>query len=305
MEDNKIQAQIDNSGDNEGAIIGVQNNNNYGLSAVEAIQIYNTLFQSNFPILEQIARQTAEARTIELRDEIFAELERMKFKEYGYFADPDIQYVLIQAEKEYARRGGEELRKLLCTLLIRRLQSNKSLMRICLNEAINIIPLLTPKHISLLSLKFIVVHTKSPNVDSLEHLVEYIENILIPFACYDYSAMDYRHLTFCRCGQDAKGRYLGVQLAYHYPDLFTFKGDPLHEEHISYRYANFIILDGDNETTLDKYILDLCPKAKRLFDVYDSWITGFNLSSVGMMIGALNQEAQSNEALNLEIWFGD
>lgn len=97
--------------------IGTQNNNYYGLTPVEASQVAVNLFMDNFPKLQEEAMKTVRKRVDEIIAEIVSQIENKYAGNYTSFSKPDMQYILVEAEKGYARKGTPELCAILSSLI--------------------------------------------------------------------------------------------------------------------------------------------------------------------------------------------
>lgn len=165
------------TGDN----IGVQNNI-YGISPEEAIKITNKLFIDNFPKLQEQAMATVNQRFDEFQETLFRKLSENPNINYGVFAEPDMQYVLYEAEMNYARYGTEELLETLSSLLQKRIEfSNQDYIKIVIDSAIKIVGQLTQQQIDLLTLTFLTKVVKFGRVktlNDLERVYNYISSIV-------------------------------------------------------------------------------------------------------------------------------
>lgn len=148
--------------------IGTQNNI-YGIEPQQALQMTMQLFRDNFPKLQDEARLIAEKRINDLCETLFEKLIKSNFINFDIFKDPDIQYVIFEAEKEYARYGDENLKELLCDILSERMNVKKdSILHFSLNEAIKIVPVLSNKHLDMLSLSYVLKLTRSEGINNID-----------------------------------------------------------------------------------------------------------------------------------------
>jgi len=86
----------------------------------EAIQ----LFYDNFPRLQADAKALVEKLVRELMDEIAAKLSKEQIVDMSPFGQPDVQYVMLEAQKSYARFGTTESLELLSTLVVERIKQD-------------------------------------------------------------------------------------------------------------------------------------------------------------------------------------
>src|SRR5690554_4505279 len=106
--DNSINAQA-----NRDVVIHHQT----GLTITQAKELYDVLFKENFVKLQSEAMQVAEHRAQELIDQYLLKLNEINPELLKNANDPDIQYVVYEAQKAHARRGNKELASLLVDLL--------------------------------------------------------------------------------------------------------------------------------------------------------------------------------------------
>ncbi|MBM7835699.1 LPO_1073/Vpar_1526 family protein [Clostridium sardiniense] len=153
-----IKGQKINSGDNS---TNIQSNevtiiNNSGISYSDVKDIAMNVFKSNFYDLGEKVEKIIQERAEEILDEY---LENLNSKNPEYIKnteDPDIRYVIYEAQKSYARRGNQVSKELLVeTLVNRTVNKGNSIQELVLNESLNIIPKITSKQIDILTLIFI------------------------------------------------------------------------------------------------------------------------------------------------------
>lgn len=109
----------------------------YGLTIDEARTVALDVFHSNALELAGIARAIALARAEQLTTEFIAKLEKDMPERASKLADPDVQSVLFEAQKEFARSGEEDLKTVLIDLLAARAREDeRNLRTLALNEAI-------------------------------------------------------------------------------------------------------------------------------------------------------------------------
>lgn len=165
----------------ENTQIAVQNNN-YGLTARDAMEMTLQLFRDNFPKLQQEAYEIVEKRINEFTETFFQKLAVSEFSNYQKFVDPAIQYTLFKAQKEYAKTGDEELKEYLISVLLERTKcESRNLKQIVLDEAINTLPKLTREQIDYLSLSLSLLKLNHANITSLDAFAEMVKNKLMMF----------------------------------------------------------------------------------------------------------------------------
>lgn len=151
--------------------IGTQNNNYYGLTPAEASQIAVDLFMDNFPKLQEAAMKTVRKRVDEIIRETVLQIETKYGGNYSSFSKPDMQYVLVEAEKGYARKGTPELCVILSSLIADRSACEEnSYLEMVLDKAIELAPSLLPTQLDYLTLTFLYKHVKFADISTLEDL---------------------------------------------------------------------------------------------------------------------------------------
>lgn len=151
--------------------IGTQNNNYYGLTPVEASQMAVDLFMDNFPKLQEKAMKTVLERVDEIIKQIVSQIEAKYGGNYSAFSKPDMQYILVEAEKGYARKGTPELCAILSSLIADRTAcTENSYLEIVLDKAIEIAPSLLPLHLDYLTLIFLYKCVRFGDISTLDDL---------------------------------------------------------------------------------------------------------------------------------------
>ena len=155
-------------------------NNYYGLTPVEASQMAIDLFMDNFPKLQDAAMKTVRERVNEIIQEIVSQIEEKYAGNYSAFAKPDMQYILVEAEKGYARKGTPELCTILSSLIADRTAcTENSYLEMVLDKAIEVAPSLLPAHLDYLTLIFLykcVRFNEISTLDSLKNLYREIHD---------------------------------------------------------------------------------------------------------------------------------
>ena len=151
--------------------IGTQNNNYYGLTPAEASQMAVDLFMNNFPKLQEAAMKTVSERVDEIIKEIVSQIEKKYASNYSAFSKPDMQYILLEAEKGYARKGTPELCSILSSLISDRAACpDNSYLELVLDNAIEIAPSLLPTHLDYLTLIFLYKSVHFNDISTLDDL---------------------------------------------------------------------------------------------------------------------------------------
>ena len=163
---------------NTGTQIGQQIVYN-GISPEDASKLAIELFMDNFPKLKEQARKEVEKSVQEFCDTTIKKLIDAKLNDFSAFSTPDIQYILVEAQKQYARFGNADLLDILSDLVVQRVISNENnYFKIVLDKAISIVSNLSPRQLDTLTLMFYYKCVKFNSIKTLkdlEHLF-YISN---------------------------------------------------------------------------------------------------------------------------------
>lgn len=160
------------SNESTGMQIGIQNN--YGISAEKASELALKLFMDNFPKLQEEAAKIARERAEELCEETLTKLLQKGQSNFDEFKDPDIQYMLYEAQKGYARFGAKDNLTILSELISNRVvTNNKDYLKRVFDKAIEIAVSLSPKQIDYLSFMFMGKMVKFNEVKDIETLKQH------------------------------------------------------------------------------------------------------------------------------------
>lgn len=221
-----------------------------GISYSEVRQIAQDVFESNFLKLKGDAFDIARTRANQFIEDYLKELQEKHPEGLAKSIDPDMQYAIFEAQREFARSGDEELSKLLINLLIERTKENdKSLKQIVLNESLTVVPKLTLEHLNILSIVFLLKEAKFNNLNGLEQFNADIKQFLFPLLDninLNNKSSFYQHLVFSRCASISIGAITIPQLMLaRYPGLFC-KG---------FKLEQFQAIAGDNSINYQKHLL--------------------------------------------------
>lgn len=164
-----------------GSNIGVQNIYN-GISPEKAIEITNKLFFDNFPKLQAQALEVVNQRMDEFQKELFEKLSQNPKINYSVFTDPDMQYILYDAEVNYARFGTEQLLNNLSSLIQARIEHNENdYLKIIIDSAIKVVGQLSIEQIDYLTVTFLLKNVRYYQIKNLSDLKNHYTYILSIF----------------------------------------------------------------------------------------------------------------------------
>lgn len=204
--------------------IQAQGNVSFGLDYSETRQVAMDVFRANFLELRDEAATLAFQRAEALINGFLQQAAADGLTEIPEGKNPDFQYALFSAQKEYARSGDEDLGELLVQLLVDRTKvRERDLQQIVLNESMAVAPKLTPDQLDALSLIFVLKYSVNKRVSSLPLLYEYLDQLVLPFvAGASRKQAAYQHLEFAGCGTIAVTQTEAhAPFAVNYPGLFS------------------------------------------------------------------------------------
>lgn len=179
-------------------MVGVQY---IGLTPEEASRQMINIFMDNFPRLQQIAASTAKRRVDEFCEEVLKRIEEKRIRDLSPFTDPDVQYVLWEAQKDYARFGKQDMLHTLSSLIASRIQHDKDdYLKTIIDRALQIAGYMTSEQLDYLTVLFICKQVKLGavrTINDLEHELCYLEtqfnpslpastSLLNSLGCFDF-----------------------------------------------------------------------------------------------------------------------
>ena len=200
MKDNKNELTSGNGSTNiQGRDhLTVSQTNHYGISAGEARSLALDVFKANFFDLSKEAKVVAEERAEELTDKLIGKLKEEHQNFLEEFKNPDMQYMLFEAQKTYARKGNKDVAEVLIDLLVERTKNTEeNLLQITLNGAITVMHQLTKKHIDLLTLVFTSFYLTPMIFNYKENIEQYFNDHFIKFFHSSFNDWDYQHFNYC------------------------------------------------------------------------------------------------------------
>lgn len=219
---------------------------------------------NNFPKLQQIAADTARERAEELCRTIIEKLQHANVKDYSAFTDPDVQYVLYDAQKDYARFGTEQMLSTLTDLVASRVTNNDDfVLKVTIDKAISIASMLTPKQLDFLSLLFVCTNVRFHHVQTLEDLNSFLNCMCDIFPVSpDVASINYLAMQGC------------LQISLPQPVK------------VLARTYGFSEADVNN----------ICPQ--RVKDLR----TDYGISNIGIMLAITNTEQKTSYTFDPHIW---
>lgn len=170
----------------------------HGLTVDEARAVALDVFKANAIELGGVAQSIAVARAEQLTRDFLTKLEAEMPERADELADPDVQSVVFQAQREFARSGEEDLRVALVDLLAERIgEDDRNLRTLALNEAIASAPKLTEKQRRAIAWVFYLRYTRPVGVATPDAYYARIERetsalgVDVPTGQADYQHIEY------------------------------------------------------------------------------------------------------------------
>ncbi len=187
-----------------------EQNNYYGMSPEEASSLSLKLFLDNFPKLEAKAMEVAKQRAEEFCNTLIQQLGARGLHNLEPFAQPDVQFMLCEAQKDYARVGTEDLLSMLTSLLTDRIEFDDQFkLKMVINKAIGIAKYLLPEHLDYLAVILFGKHVHL-NASTPDMLCSMLNTHLNLFQ--QANIMDFEYLLSLDCCRLMVGK-ASVQLA--------------------------------------------------------------------------------------------
>jgi len=196
LEERNDIKQIAKSG-SDGVQIGIQNIYN-GLTPEQATKIAIELFYQNFPKLQEEAQKIANERAEALVKQFIKQLAEEHITDLSCFQDPDIQYELYEAQKQYARFGTQEMLEFLSKLLTKRIkQGEDNTLRISIDKAIEAAGFLSEEQLDTLTLLFLTKDVDLHTITNIETLKSHMDYLAKVFQKADKKHIPYLNLLGC------------------------------------------------------------------------------------------------------------
>lgn len=177
--------------------IAIQNNYN-GMSPEQASQLAIDLFYKNFPILQEDAKRTAEERAKKFCEEVVKKMVNEGIQDFSPFKEPDVQYSLVNAQNQYARYGTDKMLETLTSLLSKRVVHDKDfVLKVSIDKAVEIAPILTNEQLDYLSLMFLCTRATFSNVSDISQLKILLNMLSDVFKNADFNSVYYLNMLGC------------------------------------------------------------------------------------------------------------
>ena len=197
----EISKKSQKAGDNSVNLQAESITINAGLSIAHVKEIALEVFEQNFYKLAGVAKETANQRAKEITEQFLSELAEKNPDGLKAAEDPDFQYSLFQAQKEYARCGDKELGDILVDILVdRSREEERSLLQTVLNESLLVAPKLNSIQLDIIACCFNVAYTRNLSIGNIQMFADYLNNAVLVFAdSIGAKDSNYQHLEYVGC----------------------------------------------------------------------------------------------------------
>lgn len=208
----KDKTQNQEGGDNS-ANYQAETINQYGISYRDAKEIALDIFQQNFLILNEQAKQTARERAEELTNKFLDEIKEKNPAFLNSFQEPSMQNALYTAQKSYAISGDKNTADLLVDILFERAkQQERNLLQIVLDECLDVAPKLTDEQLNILSIVFLLTYAVDESIHDLNTLKNYLDEKVKPFVGHlSKESTSYQHLEYCNCSSTSSTQFNSIE----------------------------------------------------------------------------------------------
>ncbi len=246
--------------------IGVQY---VGMTPEQAARQTIDLFMDNFPKLQSLAKETAEKRATELCDEILKKLEEKQVNDFTPFTQPDVQVILYEAQKNYARFGEKDVMKILTELVVNRIQNDdKSHFKRIVDNAVVVAGELSSTQLDCLSALFILTRVHFSNIKTINDLKEFFNYISLVFNLENVKyKQEISYLNFKGC--------LQIEL----PNIAKIQSE----------IYNLVQDEVENSMSLG----------------IKQFNTDYGISEIGIILGIVNAEQKSRYIFDPHVWIHD
>ena len=246
--------------------IGVQY---VGMTPEQAAKQTIDLFMDNFPKLQALAKDTAEQRATELCNEILKKLENKQVRDFTSFTQPDVQFILYEAQKNYARFGEKEVMKILAELIVNRIQNDdKGHFKRIMDNAVIVACELSSTQLDCLSALFMLTNVHLSNIKTIKDLGEFFDYVS---SIFNLENINYRQ-----------------EISY-----LDFKGC------LQIKIPNIPKIQSKQYNLVQSEVEKITSQGIKQFS------TDYGISEVGIILGIINAEYKSRYKFNPHIWIHD
>jgi hypothetical protein len=257
---------------------------NNGMTFTDVRQLFEDLFERNFPRLVDAAAEKAQDNLLKFYNEVESKLKEHEGTiDFGKFTKPNTQYLLSSTIMEAARTGNNL--DFLSEALVTSLHSDSSeMLDIIAEQALGLIPRLTNLHISTITLNQYIIHIVKANIHDFSELAHQDSAVLKILGDFNNINMGTIHYIAS----------LGIA------SYVNIMGYNLYESTFKQRYPDLYSTKKENEIKSD--IESKSPSMKKMFDVFETKnVFQLTLNPVGQLIALINLKKVFGK-LDYSIW---
>ncbi|GHV88798.1 hypothetical protein AGMMS50267_11580 [Spirochaetia bacterium] len=257
---------------------------NNGMTFTEVRQLFEDLFERNFPRLVDAAAEKAQENLLKFYNEVASKLKEHEGTiDFGKFTNPNTQYLLSSTITDAARTGNNL--EFLSEALVTGLRSDSSeMLDIITEQALGLIPRLTNLHINTITLNQYIRNMRTLNIHDFSESAHKDTAVLKLLGEFNNISMGTIHyitsLGIASYINVVKYNEYESVFKNHYPDLYGTK--------------------KENEIKTDIEIKS--PSMKIMFDVFETKnVFQLTLNPVGQLIALINLKKVLGN-LDYSIW---
>ncbi|MGO1061080.1 LPO_1073/Vpar_1526 family protein [Planococcus sp. FY231025] len=294
MSKREIHAGDDSTNVQDSEHVTVNHTHHHGVTYADVREIAIDIFKANFYELSENAKNIAVERAELLINKMLEKLQSEAPETLSKIENPDVQYAVINAQKQYARSGKPETLSLLTDLLKDRfLIDEGSLKAIVLNEAIEVLPKLTENQIKIICAIFLV---KKVRLSSARFLIENVQKFLTdPGDISNESIPLYEHLLFVGVASHDNLVTSSQNLEYFIRSVYK---DELHEK-----------IEGNQKELVEPPIraqYEIDDISREAFSKWNNSLANrYSLTTVGIAIALAYFNGIWKSEIDLNIWIKD
>lgn len=276
---NEIKAG-DSSTNIQGKDVTINQNN--GMNYSEVRQVAMDVFKSNFYDLGEGIENLLYKRAEEIINKYLEKLLKDSPESLPNTKDPDIRYSIYNVQKNHVRLGDEEIADLMVDALVERTKlKDQNLLKLIMNESLEVMPKLTMKQIDILTILFILRYVNLNNVFKLNSLSDIISIFSEDIPRNEWF---YQHLNFTGCISISDVGSVDLE------DLLT----------------EYYRKDLPQDVDIKNYLMNQQSPLTKVFDAWkNSRLESSSLTSVGIAIALSNFKRKTDFDWDLNIWINE
>lgn len=164
------------------------------------LEIMGKVVDQNIAMYQDMAKTKALQRNDEFKQLIEAQVNNLSTVEMTKLAEPDTQGIILEASNINVRTSNFDLRKILASLVIKRVKDDKKgqeeLKNIVYNEAIHAVGKITNNQLKIITVSYLLTQTMDNSITSLEKLNEYFNKDIKPLLDFRNTNSEFNYLVY-------------------------------------------------------------------------------------------------------------